>query len=334
MLVFIEDKQKQKQAEFPKSFKHRPILTSRKIIKLKKIKKTKKIHKKNLKTNKKIKIHIEKYEENDANKGGLMFNESYPKFLSEKENLTDNNLKFNPILQSSKLINQSEPGNTGSVINDKNASIKKIEDSNLFGNIINNKDINKQNNASQQNLSNNKFNFIRSKFTLRDITIMPFETRSLDEEMNSNFSSFIPIRECCNYCNSDIEHQSLFTECNIDTIDNDFSLSNHNIHNNDNLIINGSNNNRNNNVFINYIRINDNFHNHYIESIIEKLSITKIKVTNLEDNNKRCIICLEDFRNNENVYKLPCKHIFHIHCLNEEIKSRQKCPICRKELKY
>ena len=49
-------------------------------------------------------------------------------------------------------------------------------------------------------------------------------------------------------------------------------------------------------------------------------------------NNESCIICMKDFRNNQNVYNLPCHHIFHILCLNKELKYRQKCPMCRNEL--
>ena len=49
-------------------------------------------------------------------------------------------------------------------------------------------------------------------------------------------------------------------------------------------------------------------------------------------NNESCIICMKVFRNNQNVYNLPCHHIFHILCLNKELKYRQKCPMCRNEL--
>ena len=66
-----------------------------------------------------------------------------------------------------------------------------------------------------------------------------------------------------------------------------------------------------------------------------KNKLTKIRFNesvSSNGNNECCNICYEDFKNNQNVYSLPCHHLFHLHCLNKEIKYRQKCPICRNEL--
>jgi hypothetical protein len=70
-----------------------------------------------------------------------------------------------------------------------------------------------------------------------------------------------------------------------------------------------------------------------IKSIKNKLNRIKFKKSVFSNGNREtCIICYEDFKNNQNVYNLPCSHIFHVHCLNKEIKYRQKCPMCRNEL--
>lgn len=70
-----------------------------------------------------------------------------------------------------------------------------------------------------------------------------------------------------------------------------------------------------------------------IRNIKTKLPKKKFRKSESSDgNSEKCIICYEDFKNNQNVYSLPCHHLFHVHCLNKEIKFRQKCPTCRNEL--
>ena len=66
-----------------------------------------------------------------------------------------------------------------------------------------------------------------------------------------------------------------------------------------------------------------------------KNKLTKIRFKKSESSNENrefCIICYEDFKKYQNIYSLPCSHRFHVHCLNREIKFRQKCPICRNVL--
>lgn len=66
-----------------------------------------------------------------------------------------------------------------------------------------------------------------------------------------------------------------------------------------------------------------------------KKKLTKIRFINSiasNGNSEKCSICFEDFQNNQKVYRLPCHHLFHISCLDNEINYRQKCPICRKKL--
>ena len=70
-----------------------------------------------------------------------------------------------------------------------------------------------------------------------------------------------------------------------------------------------------------------------IKSIKNKLNRIRFKKSSSSNENREtCIICYEDFKNYQNVYNLPCSHIFHVHCLNKEIKYRQKCPMCRVQL--
>ena len=126
--------------------------------------------------------------------------------------------------------------------------------------------------------------------------------------------------------------------------------SNNNNSNNNNIISNNNNNNSNNNNYSSNYNINDlilnsnSFNNYYliqnfrfkprkkerIKDIKDKLTKTKF-IKSLNKDNDCCIICLQEFKNNQNIYKLSCSHIFHIRCLNKEIKYRKKCPMCRKK---
>ena len=70
-----------------------------------------------------------------------------------------------------------------------------------------------------------------------------------------------------------------------------------------------------------------------IINIKNKLTQIKFKKSLIsKGSNEKCIICFEDFKNKQDVYMLSCQHLFHVDCLDNEIKYRQKCPICRKKL--
>lgn len=49
--------------------------------------------------------------------------------------------------------------------------------------------------------------------------------------------------------------------------------------------------------------------------------------------NCACAICLEDFVIGERVVMLPCKHCYHRHCILECMKSHNRCPLCRLEIR-
>jgi hypothetical protein len=44
-----------------------------------------------------------------------------------------------------------------------------------------------------------------------------------------------------------------------------------------------------------------------------------------------CIICKEEFEENEKVNHIPCEHTFHNNCIKQWLKVRNTCPICRYE---
>ncbi|EPS59990.1 hypothetical protein M569_14815, partial [Genlisea aurea] len=43
-----------------------------------------------------------------------------------------------------------------------------------------------------------------------------------------------------------------------------------------------------------------------------------------------CSICLNEFRENEDLRLLPkCSHAFHVPCIDEWLRSQKNCPVCR-----
>ena len=47
----------------------------------------------------------------------------------------------------------------------------------------------------------------------------------------------------------------------------------------------------------------------------------------------KCIICQYEFKTNEMVKVLPCKHCFHPDCIEEWLKNSKVCPYCKGEIK-
>ena len=42
-----------------------------------------------------------------------------------------------------------------------------------------------------------------------------------------------------------------------------------------------------------------------------------------------CVICLDDFKENESISELECKHSYHSQCINEWIVKMPICPYCK-----
>lgn len=145
--------------------------------------------------------------------------------------------------------------------------------------------------------------------------------------------------------NSDISNRNVNENNIINNSDinngNSNNLGNNNNNNTHNINNNLNQNNSRNSSFIDLLdmrrrrRTRRTRIRNYVKEIKNKLLTKKIivkDISKLDDNKNSCVICLEKFKNRQKVYKLDCTHIFHIKCLNKEIKFRQKCPSCRKHL--
>lgn len=53
------------------------------------------------------------------------------------------------------------------------------------------------------------------------------------------------------------------------------------------------------------------------------------KKKEIDEDGKRCAVCLEDFEAREQVMVTPCEHMFHEHCILPWVKSNGQCPVCR-----
>lgn len=109
-----------------------------------------------------------------------------------------------------------------------------------------------------------------------------------------------------------------------------YNRNNNNINNN-----NRNNNNRNNNNFFNVHQAprHNNRNNFQRNNIISNFPQIKIEDLNkLEEGNRHCVICLDDFKIGEKVAALPCIHFFHNSCIQNWIKKQKNCPICKFEL--
>lgn len=61
---------------------------------------------------------------------------------------------------------------------------------------------------------------------------------------------------------------------------------------------------------------------------LPKVTITKEQV----EIKLQCSVCMEDYKVDETVHKLPCDHLFHENCIVPWLELHDTCPVCRKGL--
>jgi len=58
----------------------------------------------------------------------------------------------------------------------------------------------------------------------------------------------------------------------------------------------------------------------------------KTKEEDSDDDDLTCAICLEDYDNGDEIRELPCKHWFHVECIDPWlINKSSSCPLCKKD---
>ena len=82
------------------------------------------------------------------------------------------------------------------------------------------------------------------------------------------------------------------------------------------------------------LQLEDNMGN--VNKGLNKNQIDKLPDVKYDKNkyseNYQCIICMEEFENNENVKLLPCDHIFHKNCIKQWLLKQKTCPFCKAEI--
>ena len=124
------------------------------------------------------------------------------------------------------------------------------------------------------------------------------------------------------------------------SFNNNFSnnMNNFNNFNGMNLFGSGINNIMNNminNAFMNnanYYANDENANTALNPEILKNLIVIKVDISELSESEKECIICMEEFKNDDDGIYLPCQHLFHKNCLFEWFKIKDCCPICKNKV--
>lgn len=75
--------------------------------------------------------------------------------------------------------------------------------------------------------------------------------------------------------------------------------------------------------------------NDYYLTKYKNLKFKKKKKYNNRMNEIICTICIEEFKENEEIYQIKCNHIYHIDCLDSWITTKGdnvKCPNCNENI--
>ena len=63
--------------------------------------------------------------------------------------------------------------------------------------------------------------------------------------------------------------------------------------------------------------------------ILERLPRESYSREGTESESSECVICITVFEEGEEIRVLPCKHVFHITCVDTWFESHSSCPTCR-----
>ena len=66
--------------------------------------------------------------------------------------------------------------------------------------------------------------------------------------------------------------------------------------------------------------------------LIAEEKITKEFLVKLSLENKKCLVCMDEFNENENILRLPCFHFFHKEELLTWFEKKKTCPVCRSNI--
>ena len=227
---------------------------------------------------------------------------------------------------------------------------------NFYHNINNNRNYhyNYNNDYRHNNYNRNNYYSRQSYYNPRNNQYRYYDNSNHGGRSNSHYFS-INNNNRNNSRNNRIDNNRRVSRINIlldlirnEDLDLNFLL---NIQNNNNNNIRNNNNNNNernnhnndnNNLSFDNIENESNFDFEESEYSIESNGIdedmfNRFPKTIIDDidklKEKKCIICLENFKNGDESTTVPCFHIFHPNCIGEWLKKHNTCPICKTEFK-
>jgi len=71
------------------------------------------------------------------------------------------------------------------------------------------------------------------------------------------------------------------------------------------------------------------------QSTLQEFPVVKFdseKHKNLDEADKKCPICLEEFQDGEEMKFLPCMMRFHSPCIDSWLVKNRTCPVCKKDV--
>jgi hypothetical protein len=94
------------------------------------------------------------------------------------------------------------------------------------------------------------------------------------------------------------------------------------------------------NIFATFARYDDDdVLNHVLNESLqsyncfERKPVTLLSKDIAKNINELCTICQYDTKPDEDVIMTECKHFFHKDCIDEWIKFKAECPVCKMEIK-
>ena len=181
---------------------------------------------------------------------------------------------------------------------------KKLQKDNLIKE--NNKIIikNNNNNNLNNNNNNNHFNYIRNKSP--DI-------------INNKKNNFQKVNIYKKKTNNNNRPKNFFLKNN-----NNFLISDYDI-----------NNEYENLTYEQNLALEEKIGN--VKIGLKKEKLNEFKTEKFKDNKNfdkqtNCVICMEEFKENDEIRELDCKHIFHKNCIDKWFTEHKKCPIDNKEI--
>ena len=230
--------------------------------------------------------------------------------FSEVSNINENIINIhNTIIEPNPDFNSF---NNPSPFNNDNIFRTSYGNSDYFPSLESINNINRGERSNQGNIDNNHINI---NININDINnhLSRLLNVNINSEYNGNINQNNNVNHNTNDNDNGIAFNNYIDHSRLDNIRQRLRGLNRDL---DELIFNNYNSTRDNNI---------------LKSV--KRNLPKIKYKDKDNKESKCAICIEDFKKGQNIYLLKCTHIFHVRCLNKEIRRRLKCPICRGVIK-